>query len=520
MAFMKRRLAVRWRGCAVSLCILLAGEARAQFPGQNVPTQTPTANQLPLSGRGGQNGSVAATQSPVPGTTTSVNTLNSSVQTQGPYTGSRSGAAQPFSGKLSFREAIERGLAFNLGQVGSALGVRQARGEMRVVRSALLPNLNSSLTETVEQTNLRALGIRFHSPIPGFTLPSVVGPFNYFDLRARLTQTLANVTQWDNYRAGQEAVRANEASLRDARDLVVLAIGGAYLQAVAAQARVRTEQAQVDTAKVLFDQASQQHSAGVLAQMDLNRSEVQLLTERERLLSVQNDLAKQKINVARLTGLPATDAFQLLDEVPFAAAPELDEQASLKEAYAKRADLQAAAAQAQAARLTHAAARAERLPSLSLSADYGAIGTNPNQAHGTFSVVGTLSVPIWQGGRTGGDIEQADAAWEQRRAELEDTRSRVESDIRNSFLDLRAAAQQVEVAQRNIVVSQQNLDLTHQRFTAGVSDNAELVQAQQSVATAQLDYIDSVFAHNVAKLSLARAVGGAPETFARYLSLQ
>lgn len=520
MAIMKRYFAFGRRTCALSVCILFSSAARGQFPGQNVPAQTPTANQLPLSGRGGQSGSVAATQSPIPGTTTSVNTLNSSVQTQGPFTGSRSGAAQPFTGKLSFREAIERGLTFNLGQVGSALGVRQARGQMRVTRSALLPNLNSSLTETVEQTNLRALGIRFHSPIPGFNLPSVVGPFNYFDLRARLTQTVANVTELDNYRAGQELVRANEASLRDARDLVVLAVGGAYLQAVAAEARVRTEQAQVDTAKVLFDQASQQHNAGVLALMDMNRSEVQLLTERQRLLSVQNDLAKQKINLARLTGLPTTDAFQLSDEIPYAPAPELDEQSSLKEAYGQRADLKVAAAQAEAARLTHQAARAERLPSLSLSADYGAIGTNPNQAHGTFSVVGTLSVPIWQGGRTGGDIEQAEAAWEQRRAELEDTRSRVESDIRNTFLDLRAAAQQVEVAQRNVAVSQQSLDLTRQRLTAGVSDNAEVVQAQQSVATAQLDYIDSVFAHNVAKLSLARAVGGAPETFARYLSLQ
>jgi outer membrane protein TolC len=379
--------------------------------------------------------------------------------------------------------------------------------------------LNGSLSETVAQTNLRAQGIRISAPIPGFKFPSIVGPFNYFDLRARLTQTVVNITQLDNYRSAKELLRADEQSASDARDLVVLGVGGAYLQVVAAEARVRTERAQVETAQALFDQGSQQRAAGVLSLTDLNRSEVQLLTERQRLVSLENDLAKQKINLARSTGLPATDAFQVADDVPFAPAPPVDEEAALQEAYENRADLKAAESQVRAARLTHSAARAERLPSLSLSADYGAIGTNPNQSHGTFTVVGTLSVPIWQGGRTEGDIEQADAALAQRRAEFEDTRSRVESEIRNAFLDLRTAALQVDVARRNIEVSKQNLDLTRQRFSAGVSENVEVVQAQQSVSSAELDYIDSVFAHNVAKLSLARAVGGAAENLARFLNL-
>ncbi|HSU30467.1 MAG TPA: TolC family protein [Bryobacteraceae bacterium] len=516
---MKRNFAFKWSAGPLAALLLFAGEAHAQLPGQSVPTQTPTATPLPLSGRSTQNGSVTAIQTPTPGTTTSVNTLNTSVQAQGAYSGSVSGASHPFSGTLSFKEAIERGLAFNLGQVGLEQGVRQTRGQMKVVRSALLPNLNSSLTETVQQTNLRALGVRINSPFPGFSIPSVVGPFNYFDLRARLTQTVANITQIDNYRAAKELVHAGEQSAQDAGDLVVLAVGGAYMQVMAAEARVRTERSQVETAKALFDQASQQRAAGVLALTDLNRSEVQLLTERQRLVSLENDLSKQKINLARLTGLPPTDAFQIRDDVPFVAAPDLDEQAALKEAYEHRADLKAAEAQVRAARLTHAAARAERLPSLSLSADYGAIGTNPNQAHGTFAVVGTLSMPIWQGGRAGGDMEQASAALAQRRAELEDTRSRVESEVRNAFLDLRSAAQQVEVARRNIEVSKQNLELTRQRFSAGVSDNVEVVQAQQSVSSAELDYIDSVFAHNIAKLSLARAVGGTAENLPRFLGL-
>ena len=477
-----------------------------------------SGSPLPLSGRPAGNGSVSSTQTSVPGTTTSVNTLNPSIQVQGPYAGSANSTGKiPFSGKLSLREAIERGITYNLGAVGLSQAVRQSHGQSRVARSALLPNLNSGLNEAVEQVDLRALGVRFGSPVPGFSIPSVVGPFNYFDLRARLSQTIADLTAWNNYRASVETVRANELLSKDARDLVVLAVGGAYLQVIAAQARVTSARAQLETANALFRQASERRAVGLSAQIDVNRSQVQVLTQQQRLVSLQNDLAKQKINLARLIGLPPSDTFELLDEIAFAPAPATSLQAALEEAANLRADLKAAQAQVSAAERGYAAARAERLPSLAFRADYGAIGTNPAQSHGTFTVVGSLSVPIWQGGRTEGDIQQANAVLVQRKAESEDTASRVESDVRSAWLDLQAATTQVEVAEKNREVTQDNLRLTQQRYAAGVTDNVEVVQAQDAVAAAELDYINSVFAHNIAKLSLARAIGVAAEKFSDFL---
>ena len=193
---------------------------------------------------------------------------------------------------------------------------------------------------------------------------------------------------------------------------------------------------------------------------------------------------------------------------------------ALKQASGQRADLQAAEAQVRAAERARAAARAERLPALSLSADYGAIGINPAQAHGTFSIVGSLKFPIWQGGRIEGDIEQAEAALAQRQAEFEDLRAQVEADVRRALLDLQAARNQVEVARENVQVTRENLKLTRQRFDAGVSDNVEVVQSQESVANAELDYINSIFAHNLAKLSLARAMGQAAENLGQVLMVR
>jgi len=502
---------------ALAAILLFAAGAFAQAggaPGGAV------ANQLPLSGRTAQNGSVTATESPVPGTTTSVNTINPTLQVSGPYAGSAGGAAPlPFSGRLSLREAVKRALEYNLGAVGIAQAVRQARGQQLVARSSLLPNLNGALHEFDEKISLKAQGLG-SIPALGASLPSVIGPFSYFDLRATLTQTVADMTALNNYRSSKEIVRANRYSAEDAKDLIVFAVGGAYLQAIAATARVESVRAQLETATVLYSQASQKRGVGLLAQTDVNRSQVQALTQQLRLVSVQNDLAKQKINLARLVGLPASDRYVLAENIPFSAAPSITLEEALKQALAKRADLKAAEAQARAARLSRSAARAERLPSLAVSADYGAIGNKPTQSNATFTVVGTLRIPIWQGGRTEGDIEQADAALTERKAEIEDLRGKIESDIRNAYLDLEAAGSQVEVALKNVRVTKETLDLTRQRFDAGVTDNVEVVQAQESVAGAELDYIDSVFAHNLAKLSLARAMGGAAENLAQFLKIE
>jgi outer membrane protein TolC len=486
--------------------------------GQSTGTQ---ANQIPLSGRTGQAGSVTAAQAPIAGTTTSVNTINPSIQAQGPYAGSAlSTAKTPFSGKLSLKEAVSRGLEFNLGSVGLSLAMQQAQGQARVVRSALMPNVNGSLSETVEQLNLRAQGLRISSPFPGIGIPSTVGPFNFFDLRARLTQTVADLTALNNYKSAKETLHANEFFAQDSKDLVVLAVGGAYLQVIAARARVQSAMAQLETANALYQQTAQQRSVGLLAQIDVNKSEVQMLTQKQRLSSLQNDLAKQKINLARLTGLPPNDHYELTDDVPFADAPVVGEEDAVMQALKQRPDIKAAEAQIRAAERTVSAARAERLPSLAVNGDYGVIGTNPAQSHGTFSVAGNLRIPIWQGGRTEGDIEEANASLAQRKAELEDVRSHVESDVRNAFLDLEAATSQVDVARRNLDVTRETLTLTRQRFDAGVTDSVEVSQAQSSVASAELDYINSVFAHNVAKLSLARSTGGAVENLPRFLKLQ
>jgi outer membrane protein TolC len=434
-----------------------------------------------------------------------------SVQAPAAFQGSvPSGApsSQPLS--LSLDEALQRGLRYNLGAINSQQTLRQAQGESIAALSQLLPNLNGNVREIVQQIDLAAFGFKFNlPPSAGFSIPTIVGPFNYFDLRGSLTQKLADVQALRTYQSSREAQRAADLSVQDSRELVVYVVTAGYLQVLAESARVDSAKVQVASAQTIYQQALDRFTAGLSARIDMTRSQVELQTQQQRLTAEQAAYAKQKIALARLIGLSSGQDVVLTDTLPYAPLENLALDQAIDVASHNRSDLRAAEAQMHSAELSRKAAVAERFPTLDLAADYGVIGINPATSHGTFSVAGELRFPIWAGGRARGDIEEADAMLQQRRAAYEDLRARVEAEVRTAFLDLTAAAEQVRVAQSRRILAQDELLQARDRFSSGVADTVEVVQAQEVVSSAEQDYIASLNAHNLAKASVARATGQA-----------
>ena len=415
---------------------------------------------------------------------------------------------QPLS--LTLDEALKMGLRYNLGGITAEQSSQRAKGENIVVRSELYPNFSGGLRENVEQIDLSSFGFKFKFPPNlGVNIPNIVGPFNFFDLRGYLSQRVADVNAIRSYQSAREAQRAAELSSADSREIVVYVVTAAYLQVLAESARVDSAKVQVQSAQAIFQQASDRFTAGLSAKIDMTRSEVELQTQQQRLTSEEADYAKQKIGLARLIGLSPAQSFTLADKLPYAPLENMTLEQALTLAAQNRSDLKAAEAQLHAAEFARKAAVAEHYPTLGILADYGVIGINPANSHGTFDVSAQLLFPIWAGGHTHGDIIEADATLKQRRAEYEDARSRVEADVRNAYLDLNAAAELVRVAQSRRDLARDELAQSTDRFSSGVADTVEVTQAQEVVASAESEYIADLNAHNLAKASVARAIGQA-----------
>jgi outer membrane protein TolC len=487
-----------WRGNAMKLLfgvpiviLILSTAAMAQEPGAAAGATAPSAYQqgaaAPPPAQFGNS------QSPLLG---------------GIPTGKATGGVIP----LSLSEAMKRGLSYNLGAVLSAEQIRATSGARLVALSRLLPQLNAGASEVQQQVNLAAFGFQ---GFPG--MKTIVGPFNVFNVRAYVTQTVLDLSALNRYRAENENLKAAQLSNTNVREVVVYVIANLYLQAVASNSRIEATRAQVKTAQALYDLAVDQKSAGVVPGIEVLRAQVELQAQQQRLIVAEDQYAKDKLALAQAIGLPLGQDFTLTDGMSYSPIPAMSLDEAVGRAYKNRTDLQSAEAGIRAAELDRKSAKAQRYPGIDFSADYGTIGQRPWENHGTFTVATTVRVPIFQGGRVKGTIFETEAALRQRQAELENLRARIYHDVQISFLDLKAASDRVQVAQSAIKLADEQVQQSHDRFRAGVTNNVEVVQAQEALATASENYIASLQAHSAAKLALARAIGVSDTAYEQFL---
>jgi outer membrane protein TolC len=494
-------------------CLILAAlfachcnPAAAQSPS---PASGTPPVQLPLSGR--QQGGVGVHQSaPAPsGSITDVQ-----IQIPGAFAGSVPGTdTPPVIYNLTLGEAIRRGLLANLGVISSSLSVQQAAAQRAQARSTLLPNIGASASENAAKVNLAAEGFSASAFGGGLAqFPTSVGPFHYYDIHGVLQQSLLDITAIRNLSAQGHAYQAAVLDSRQAREEVVLAVTGVYLQLMTDLALVDRQQAEVKYAEAIYKQAKTETDAGNKAPIEANRSLVELQTEQQRLRSQQGEVEKRQITLDRLIGLPLGTHVQPQEQLEALATNLPEVQEVVQRAWSQREDLKAANEQLLAAQEARKAASAERLPSASVSGTYGLQGTTPSAGTSVFQASAILKIPIFTGGRIEADILQADAVVKQRTAELADHRGSVEADVRNAYIDLQVANDRVALADSNRKLATDTLRQSQDRFSVGVADSVEVVDSQQSLAAADYDFVNSLFAQHIARITLAHAVGEAEKS--------
>ncbi|WP_158822505.1 TolC family protein [Granulicella sp. S156] len=489
--------------CFSAMLLVMAASAYGQQASSALPAATATQTPIAAPASGG----VTTQQSAKPGGST-VDVITPSLQINAPYSGSIPDRSAGEAISLSLTEAIRRGLRFNLGETNNANSVRQARAQQSGAFSALLPKASLSVSESAAKSNLSSEGF---SPanFPSFatTFPATVGPYHYYSLQGNLSASVFNLTSLYNYRSAQASAEAASLNAKDGSEMIVLAVSGTYMQVLGTIAEVQAQTDQVRYAQASYDQAAAQEKVGTKAEIDANRSLVQLQTERQRLLSERSDLKKQTFALARLLGLPVNTKITLSSTLNDDPTIGVGEEEAVQQALANRQDLKALSAQVRMAEATVKAAHSEHLPTAAIQGFYGIQGVNPDQGRGVFSASANVSMPIFEGGQIRADIEQAKAALDQRQADLANQQGVVELQVRSAYSDLEVATTQVEVAKSNRDLALKTLKQSQDRFAAGATDTVEVVQSQQTLGQAAQDFVSALYAENLARISLARAMG-------------
>ena len=385
---------------------------------------------------------------------------------------------------------------------------KQARARSAEARAALLPDLEASFNDRNQTTNLEAYGFTgIHVPIPGFTFPTMVGPYTTMDARATLNQSVFDFSTIRRYQGSKVGVSAAKSDVDASEEQVAGQVARAYLASIKADADVETAKANVTLSQAVLTQSENQKKAGTGTGIEVTRAKVQLSNDQQRLLVAQNDRRRAYLQLLRVMGLRLDTEVQLTDALhyePMDAGTLADARAkALKE----RPDYRAQQQRESNARLEASATKMERLPSLAAFGDYGSIGTSLNNALPTRTIGISLRVPVFDGGRR--DARRAETA-SQFRAETvrtNDLKQQIELDVRLALDSLQSADDEVKVAKEGLELSENELAQARRRYEAGVANSLEVTDAQTRLERARDNQTAALYNYNAARIDLSQALG-------------
>jgi outer membrane protein TolC len=352
--------------------------------------------------------------------------------------------------------------------------------------------------------------------IPGLPLPQVVGPFSTYDARAYADQVVVDLQSLHASRSAKLSITAAGSDYQDARDQVIRNVAALYLSAQSQFAQAVSAQSRVDTAEALCKLAIEQRDAGVATGIDVLRAQVQLANERQSLVQSRNIFKGSLLVLARNIGMSPGTEFELADPLGFHPVASINVESVLPQALAARPDYQSLQRQQDALSEQLRASKARFLPKLMASGNYGGIGRNLDSLRPTGLAQLSLNFTVFDRDRNGEALE-IESRIRRIERQMNDARLGVEQELRQALLDIDSAAEEVSVAGVGLDLAQKELELSQLRFSEGVTNNIEVISAQDALSRAQQNSIVALTHHADARISLARAMGNTEASYAQYL---
>jgi outer membrane protein len=427
--------------------------------------------------------------------------------------------------RLSIEDAVTRALRSSDEAQLALAQVDVADAQVTVARASGLPQLrlNTTYTRAFKNARATAVGQVFNQP-------------NTYNVNLNLSQT---VFQGGRIAAASRAASAvREASRLDAQEVraaVTVDVQRAYLNALVAERVVAIQEENVTLASARVTQVEQLQTAGRVARYDLLRARVERANLEPLLIQARSDQELALLELKRLLNIRAEQPLVLTSTLDPAATNALLASLNDTTGAPQRASVRAAELEVRAREQGVRIARADFLPSVSLSFQNGyqafpppgmgfpsrfgeaspAFCPEPNstrscQNGGWFedrALAVTLSWPVFDGFRTKANVELAQA--QQRLAELELQRAReaVTIEVARARAELRRVRALFLTQQQNVAEAREAFNLATVRFARGFGTQLEVSDAQLALLTAQTNEARTTYDLYLANAELSRALG-------------
>jgi len=414
--------------------------------------------------------------------------------------------------RLTLDQAVALALKQNPTAQIAILQAAQSEQDKNIARADLLPQVNAKISDEAQKVNLLAeFGGR--SPFPGF--PKTIGPYQVFSAGPTVGATIFDLTLWRRYQAAQSTVGASKATSLSTREQVILLVVSQYIGTLRAMANVEASQSRVDLAQALYDQAADLQKEGVGTGIDTLRANVELQNEKQRLIEAQNDRETSLFGLSKLLNLDPRQRIELGDSLSFFDTPQPEVEPSIEAALAERQEWKSLESQIKSAEFQKKASQDSRLPSVRFDGDFAYVGTSGNTTLPTYTYEASVDLPLFTGGRIHAEVVRADLQIRALEQQKEDLRNQIALDVKTALLNLSSARSEVQVANLGVQLSREEVDQARDRFKAGVANNIEVIQAQDSLSRANDNQIAALYRFNQARADLARSVGQMEKVYSK-----
>jgi outer membrane protein len=414
--------------------------------------------------------------------------------------------------RLTLDQAVALALKQNTTAQIAVLTAAQSKQDQKIALSQLLPQAELGVTEQWQRVNVVAEfgGTKLFPGIPGH-----FGPFSIFSAGPSFNGPLLDLTLFQRYQASRHIANAIQSDSLSTREQVILLVVSQYIGTLRSMADVQASQSRVELAQALYNQAADLQKEGVGTGIDTLRANVELQNEKQRLLEAEATRETSLFGLSRLLNLDPRQKIELADSLSFFDTPQPDIEASIEEGLSARPEWKSLQEQIRAAESQKKAASALRLPSVRFDGNWAQLGTDPSSVIPTYTYAGTVSVPLFTGGRIRAETVRADLDIQKLRQQQADLRNQIALDVKTALINLDSARNQVSVANLGVHLSKEEVDQARDRFNAGVANNIEVIQAQDSLARANDNQIAALYRFNQARADLARSVGQMEKVYAK-----
>ena len=414
--------------------------------------------------------------------------------------------------RLTLDQAVALALKQNPTAQIAILTAAQSEQDKNIARADLLPQANARVSDEAQKVNILAQ-FGGKNPFPGF--PKTIGPYQFFSAGPSVSAPVFDLTLWQRYQEARNAEDASKANSLSTREQVILLTVSQYIGTLRAMANVQASQSRVDLAQALYDQAADLQKEGVGTGIDTLRANVELQNEKQRLLEAQNDRETLLYGLSRLLNLDPRQKVELADSLNFSDTPQPEVEASIEAALTSRQEWKALSSQIKAAANEKKAAQDSRLPNVRFDGTFEYIGTSGNTTLPTYTYQGSVNLPLFTGGRIHAEVVRADLEIRKLEEQRADLRNQIALDVKTALLNLDSARSEVQVANLGVQLSKEEVDQARDRFKAGVANNIEVIQAQDSLSRANDNQIAALYRFNQARADFARSIGQMEKVYAK-----